>query len=44
MNGDTEHSGRVEVNLSGKWGTICDNDFDREDAAVVCRILNYEHP
>ncbi|XP_066954752.1 uncharacterized protein [Macrobrachium rosenbergii] len=39
--GPTSNSGRVEVKISGVWGTICDDDFDDYDATVVCSMLGY---
>jgi len=33
--------GRLEVNVAGMWGTVCDNYFDNADAAVACRMLGH---
>jgi len=33
------HACRVEVQHKGRWGTVCDRSFTREDAAVVCNAM-----
>ena len=41
LRGHHPREGRVEICLSGIWGTICHNSWDSREATVVCRQLGY---
>ena len=41
VNGTGPGSGRVEIEILGQWGTVSQNNWDNDDADVICRMLGY---
>ena len=37
----SSHKGALEVYLNGVWGSVCPDNFGRNEARVVCRQLGY---
>ena len=34
--------GRLELCVSGQWSTVCNQQWSAQDAAVVCRQLQFD--
>ena len=41
VDGGVDYEGRVEYCNDGIWGTVCDDRWSAEDAAVVCAMLGH---
>ncbi|XP_062608301.1 deleted in malignant brain tumors 1 protein-like [Saccostrea cucullata] len=39
--GNSTNEGLIEVFINGKWGAVCDQVWDNDDAKVACRSLGY---
>ncbi|KAM3874246.1 scavenger receptor cysteine-rich domain-containing group B protein-like [Diretmus argenteus] len=44
VKGSSRCSGRVEVKSNQSWSSVCEDDFDQQDAEVVCRELGCGAP
>ena len=39
--GNLPNEGRIEICFGNLWGTVCDDQWGRPEARVVCRQLGY---
>ncbi|XP_052223884.1 neurotrypsin-like [Dreissena polymorpha] len=42
VNGPNKRSGRVEIIIGTERGTVCDDNWDDNDAKVICKMLGYD--
>ena len=43
VDGNVPENGRVEVCLGGKWGTVCDHEWDHQDCQTICKQLGFPY-
>jgi hypothetical protein len=41
VDGVSMYQGRIEVCKNGEWGTVCRNNWNNQEAMVVCRQLGF---
>jgi len=41
VGGPDIYTGRLEINYNGYWGTVCNDNFGDDDAAVACYMLGF---
>ncbi|KAH1017730.1 hypothetical protein HUJ05_008329 [Dendroctonus ponderosae] len=41
VGGRDEYEGNVEILYQGKWGAVCDDEWDLKESLVVCKQLGY---
>merc|ERR1712035_204585 len=44
VSGTSRCSGRLEEKSNQQWSSVCEDDFDQQDAEVVCRELSCGAP
>ncbi|XP_072013342.1 scavenger receptor cysteine-rich domain-containing protein DMBT1-like isoform X2 [Amphiura filiformis] len=42
VDGSSILEGRVDIHYGGSWGSVCDNQWDIQDADVVCKQLGFK--
>ena len=43
VGGHSNAEGRVEICVDGDWGTVCDDHWSLEEAAVTCSQLGFSN-
>ena len=41
IGGSTRYEGRLQTFFNSKWGSVCNNEWDFNDARVTCRQLGF---